>query len=421
MVINIIDKILSRNSFFYYTLFYLTCKLFPYTKDISFLTYIMFVYAVLVFIYNRVIKYVDLSFPYCWFSYGIIIISIISILINGYTDLRKVIIDLIPIFVNLFLFFPTLKNDNYDSLFSIFNKIMIYIYVLGIVVTLANITNYLIKFYNGSIQNVVYFRMFGVFGNPNLVGWFESVFLGSIIYMILHYNDNIYLRTLNYISLSLCIFAIIASQCRSVYLASIIFIIYYFLTNKKFNDFFNNHTKLSILTISILVIIIFSSLVLLNGRFGSDREDIIRYTFYNLKNNNIFFGLSYGRIRQIWCDNYYSFFNKNKNLPIRDIFAEANTHNILLQQLSTNGIIGFSILTTFIISLLRELFHFINKFYSIDDATRKFFLCLSYFIIVGLVVGMFDNSILQSMIIFMNFTFLVSSGMLLKLNIKRNI
>lgn len=415
MTTKIVDKILSRDYFFYYSLFYLTCKLFPYTKDISFLTYVMFAYALVTFTYNRIIKNIDLVFPDCWFSYGIMLISIISVLFNGYTDLRKVIIDLIPIFVNLFLFFPTLKNDNFNTLDNIFSKIMIYIYVLGIITTLANITYYIIRFCDGSIQYVGYYRMFGIFGNPNLVGWFESVFLGSVFFFIFHYNNNIYLKKINYISLFICLFCIIASQCRSVYLAILVFVIYYIMTTERLNIFFNKHTKLSILILSILIIVFFTALLFLNGRFGSDREDVIRYSLYNLKNNNIFLGLSYGRLRQVWIENYHSFFNIDNSIPVRDIFAEANTHNILLQQLCTNGIIGFSILVAFIISLIRVLIRFLKSYYSIESKLRVFCLCVSYFVIVGLVVGMFDNSILQSMVIFMNFVFLASAGILLKL------
>lgn len=411
----IINKFLSREYFFYWTLFYLTCKLFPVTQSISLLTYIMFAYAVLVFIYNRLIIRVDLIFPDYWFSYGIMIISLVSVLVNGYSNLRKVIIDIIPLFVNLFLFFPTLKDDNFDKLFLQFKKIMQYIYVLGIFVSILNIVNYIHKFADGSIYKFKY-RMDGIFSNTNLVGWFASVFLGSIIfnYIFGKINSN-KMKILNAFSLVICTICIIACQCRSVILTIVVFLLFFVLTTKKVNDFFVNHKLFTLSIIAIVISIVFVGLLFLNGRFGSDREDIIRFALYVYNKNNKLFGLSYGRLREEWANNYYSFFNISNNKPIRDIFAEANTHNIILQQLCTNGIVGFVLICLFIVSLLKCIYFNIINYYNMSVKSRNFILCLSYFVLLGLVVGMFDNSILQLMVIFMNFTFLVAAGFMLKL------
>ena len=413
----VVNKLLSREYFFYWTLFYLTCKLFPITQSISLLTYIMFAYAVLVFVYNRLIVRVDLSFPDSWFSYGIMIISIVSVLVNGYSNLRKVVIDIIPIFVNLFLFFPTFKYDNFEILFSQFKKIMQYIYVLGIFVSILNIANYIQKFVDGSIYKFRY-RMDGIFSNTNLVGWFASVFLGSIIFNYIFGKKNSQkMKILNAFSFATCTICIVACQCRSVILAIVVFLLFFVLTTKRVNSFFVNHKLFTLSIITIVISIVFVGLLFLNGRFGSDREDIVRFALYVYNKNNKLFGLSYGRLREEWVNNYYSFFNISNNKPIRDIFAEANTHNIILQQLCTNGIVGFVLVCLFIVSLLKCIYFYIINYYNMSTKSRSFIFCLSYFVLLGLVVGMFDNSILQLMVIFMNFTFLVAAGFLLKISI----
>jgi len=111
------------------------------------------------------------------------------------------------------------------------------------------------------------------------------------------------------------------------------------------------------------------------------------------------------------------FFQIDSSLPVRDIFAEANTHNILLQQLCTNGLIGFTLLLMFIITLVYCILKFIYDYDTYSEKVKSLLIPICYFAIIGLVVGMFDNSILQSMTIFMNFTFLVSAGFLLKLSL----
>ena len=412
-MIKLIDKILSKEFFLCYTMFYLTFKALPVFQNISILTYIMFAYAVLVFIYNRLIKKVDLIFPACWFSYGIILVSLISIFINGFSNLRKLIIDLIPIFVNLFLFFPTLKDDNYEKLHIEFKYINVYIFLFGFIVTSLNIISYIIQIINGTILKVGFYRMYGILGNPNIVGWSEAVFLGSTLYIFKNGSD---IKLINYLkipNLILTIFCIILSQCRSVYLAIIVFLIFYLLTTDKYNKIFVKYKFATLIVSAILILLSLLVLILFNGRFGSNREDVIRFALYNYNANNKIFGLSYGRIREVWVSNYYDFFEiADRSLPVRDIYAEANTHNILLQQLCTNGIIGFALLLIFLICIIYKIIKLLLNIKKLDKNIKNFYISICYYIILGMVVGMFDNSILQSMTIMMNFMFLFSAGIL---------
>ena len=408
----IIDKILSREYFFYYTIFYLTFKLIPGFRSFSVLTYIMFLYAILIFVYNRLIKQFDLKFPCCWFSYGILIVSIISVIVNGYTDLRKVIIDIIPIFVNMFLFFSTFKDDNIDTISDQLSKLMIPIYFVGLFVSILNLLSYGYGIVSGSVSEIIRYRMYGVLGNPNLVGWFETVFIGTIIYFK-HNNNKLVNQTIKF-SIVLSIICVLLSQCRSAFLALFVYFLFHILTTKKVNAIFKKRFLLSIISVIILISLFLAFLILYDGRFGSNREDVIRFALYNFSKSNKLFGASYGRLRELWVSNYHLFFQLDSSLPVRDIFAEANTHNILLQQLCTNGLIGLTLLLMLIITLVCCILKFAYNYNTYSEKEKAIVLPISYFIITGLVVGMFDNSILQSMTIFMNFTFLVSAGFLLK-------
>lgn len=414
-MVRIIDKIFSREYFFYYTIFYLTCKLFPSLQSFSILTYIMFIYSVLIFSYNRLIKRFELTFPCCWFSYGILVVSIVSVIINGYVDLRKVIIDIIPIFVNLFLFFPTFKDDNIDTISVQLHKIMFTIYYLGLFVSIFNIIFYGYGLFCGSVNELIRFRMLGILGNPNLVGWFEIVFIGTIVYF--KYNYNLLINNTIRISFVLAIICVLLSQCRSAFLALFVYFVFHILTTRKVNSVFKKRFLLSLIIVLISILLFLTFLILYDGRFGSDREDVIRFALYNFDKSNKLFGASYGKLRDLWVSNYHSFFQLDSSLPVRDIFAEANTHNILLQQLCTNGIVGLMILLIFIIILVYCIFKFLYNYDTFDNKTTSIIIPICYFVITGLVVGMFDNSILQSMTIFMNFTFLVSAGFLLKLSL----
>lgn len=414
-MVRIIDKIFSREYFFYYTIFYLTCKLFPSLQSFSILTYIMFIYSVLIFAYNRLIKRFELTFPCCWFSYGILVVSIVSVIINGYVDLRKVIIDIIPIFVNLFLFFPTFKDDNFDTISDQLYKLMIPIYFVGLFVSILNLLSYGYGIASGSVSETIRYRMFGILGNPNLVGWFETVFIGTIIYFK-NNNNKLVNKTIKF-SFVLSIICVLLSQCRSAFLALFVYFVFCLLTTKKVNSIFKKRFLLSIISVIILISLFLAFLILYDGRFGSNREDVIRFALYNFSKSNKLFGASYGRLRELWVSNYHSFFQLDSSLTVRDIFAEANTHNILLQQLCTNGIVGLMILLMFIIILVYCILKFLYNYDTFDNKTISIIIPICYFVITGLVVGMFDNSILQSMTLFMNFTFLVSAGFLLKLSL----
>lgn len=414
-MVRIIDKIFSREYFFYYTIFYLTCKLLPSLQSFSILTYIMFIYSVLIFAYNRLIKRFELTFPCCWFSYGILVVSIVSVIINKYADLRKVIIDIIPIFVNLFLFFPTFKDDNFDTISDQLYKLMIPIYFVGLFVSILNLLSYGYGIASGSVSETIRYRMFGILGNPNLVGWFETVFIGTIIYFK-HNNNKLVNKTIKF-SFVLSIICVLLSQCRSAFLALFVYFVFCLLTTKKVNSIFKKRFLLSIISVIILISLFLAFLILYDGRFGSNREDVIRFALYNFSKSNKLFGASYGRLRELWVSNYHSFFQLDSSLTVRDIFAEANTHNILLQQLCTNGIVGLMILLMFIIILVYCIFKFLYNYDTFDNKTISIIIPICYFVITGLVVGMFDNSILQSMTLFMNFTFLVSAGFLLKLSL----
>lgn len=414
-MVRIIDKIFSREYFFYYTMFYLTCKMFPSLQSFSILTYIMFIYSVLIFAYNRLIKRFELTFPCCWFSYGILVVSIVSVIINRYADLRKVIIDIIPIFVNLFIFFPTFKDDNIDTISDQLYKLMIPIYFVGLFVSILNLLSYGYGIASGSVSETIRYRMFGILGNPNLVGWFETVFIGTIIYFK-HNNNKLVNKTIKF-SFVLSIICVLLSQCRSAFLALFVYFVFCLLATKKVNSIFKKRFLLSIISVIVLISLFLAFLILYDGRFGSNREDVIRFALYNFSKSNKLFGASYGRLRELWVSNYHSFFQLDSSLPVRDIFAEANTHNILLQQLCTNGLIGFTLLLMFIITLVYCILKFIYDYDTYSEKVKSLLIPICYFAITGLVVGMFDNSILQSMTIFMNFTFLVSAGFLLKLSL----
>ena len=408
-----IDKILSRDCFFYYTLFYLTCKLLPPLQGYSIFTYIMFFYAVVVFAYNRIIKTIDLAFPCCFVSYGLLAVSIISVIVNGYDNLRNVIVDIIPIFVNMFLFFPTFKDDNKEKLKQVFDKLMICIFFIGLFTSILNIACLVKDIISKEQYWYIGHRMRGYLGNPNIVGWFSVVFLGSAIYVK---NYNIFNKYKLHVNLPILIavVCIVLSQCRSAYLALLVYILFYLFTRDRFNKLYKKHRILINCCIALLLILFLLAISFSVERFDSGRGEILKYALFNFRNNNLILGLGFGKLRTEWVSNLSNYFSGNAFVSY-DIYAGANTHNIFLQQLCTNGFLGFGLVLIFAVVIIKKIFDYLISINRYNSTDQNFLNSLCYFIITALVIGQFDNDILQSMFLFINFTFLVSAGFFLKI------
>lgn len=419
------NKIFSKNAFIIASVFYCTAKRLPYLGGYSILTYIMSAYAVIIFVKTRLFDYKELKFPSSIFAYGIVAMTIISSFINGIPDKRQFIVDLIPICVSLLVIFPTYSYDTTNNIYSFLKKFFLLLLIISFVISLTNMSLYVANIFNATNEIINSTRMIGILGNPNIVGWFSIVGIGTGIFINIFKNEfSKVIYVFNIVSLVLSLICVIISQCRGALLGLCISIPFVLLLNQKVYSFFIKKPVKYFSTFLFLLIVCFIIMMLMGKRFGSGREDIYRFVIEEYLKYNKLIGVGISNVRSVWLGDY-DFLVKNNlyngNMDIASYIAMGNSHNIPLFFLATTGIIGFILVVGLIFSIIKAIFMFLKSSKLFSDVEFKIIIVLIYFTLSDLTIGMVDNSIIISQVLFTNLLFCFCSGLLLRMVLNERI
>lgn len=387
----------------------------PCVSDTPVITSTVLICAMGVFAVTRLIHPNEMKFHLNIFAYGIILSTLLSFIINGIEDLRRVVLSIIYLFISLIIIFPTYTYDNYNTIFMSLKKIFNLMFPVCIIFEIYG----LIKFgYDVIMSSADTYRLTGLFNNTNLSGWFLIFCIGVEAFIILFKNE--YKKNhiiLAKIGLSISIVSLFLTQSRGAIIGVFVSAPFMVLLNNKGTSFVKKHKIMFLCGSTILLAILIIFLFFINNRRGSGREDIYLFYIKEFFSHNILFGVGLENLGKIALQDY-SIFNEQKQMfeISIDYLIGGNTHNSLLYTLCINGIVGFVFAFGFIIEIiLRVIFVVRHSEYFILKKQEKLLSILLFFILTALVIGMFDNALFFSMALSTNIMFCLCSGFLVKL------
>ena len=422
----IFKKILNRESFLYYSLFYLLFK-YTFFNQGRILTYILFAYALLIFLYDLYDHKGIYKFKGYIFSYLICLSSVLSCIIVAHKITMVAISGIMILFVNFFMYLPMFHDKDFNYVINkfelIFKLIIIYSFIKNIIGLCFAAKGVSITFFGVPFGAEYGVRLVTVRETANETGWFAIFSIVSSIYYIIKYNIKLKIKN-NIINIFLALNIIIQlityflSGNRSSLvgvLAAIYFICYIYLLS------INNKKIVSILNfifaaiICLLIIYIFIKSKNPNGSEIA-RIDMMIYGLLFTFSVNPIFGSSYtnlwmslkAKFEEVWSK--YSF--KTPKPYLQELTTSGNAHNVFIQQLETNGLLGIAILISFFIYIFKGTINYSKKIINDNSDFLEKSLPL-FFIIFGFVVGNISWTIVGTITCFVNLMFFISVSVFL--------
>ena len=426
----LLKKILNREFFLYYSLFYLLFK-YTFFNQGRVLTYILFAYAILIFLYDFKEHKGIYKFKGYFFSYLICLSSVLSCIVVAHKITMLSISGIMILFVNFFMYLPMFKDKDFDYIIDkfelVFKIIIVYSFiknVIGLCLAANGISIVLFGVPFGAEYGV---RLVTVRETANETGWFAIFSIVSSIYFLIKYNIKLKIKNLrinSFLILNILIqfITFILSGNRSSFigvLAARYFIFYIYSLSR------NNKKIASVLNIGFVVIIIaIITYVIIKSKnsHGSEiaRLDMMVYGILFTFSINPIFGSSYtnlwsnlnAKFEEVW--NKYSF--KTPKPYLQDLTTSGNAHNVFIQQLETNGILGLSVLIAFFIYVFLEVIKYSKKVI-INNSRFVEKSIMLFFIIFGFVVGNISWTIVGTITCFVNLMFFLSVSAVINSNL----
>lgn len=428
-MLKILNKILDREYFLFYSLFYLLFKYTFFTAGRVF-TYIMFVYAILIFLYDFYKHRGIYKFRGYIFSYLMCISAVLSCIIVAHKINRDAISGLSIFFINFFMYLPMFHDKDMKYINKIFNYIFITILVYSFVVNLLGVIfaafGKEIVFFGTQFGAVYNKRLVTVRETANETGWFAI--LSSVISIYYLFKNNFYTKIKNKkynIILLVNIFIQVATFILSGNRSSIIGLMAFFLVFVYvYGNYSGNNIYKKLFYILLVLAIIGLGAYLyfkINDSRTSDarRYDMIAFGILYLTTVNPVFGSSFVNLAYDLDNNFEKIWSifafKSPKNEIKQLTKDANAHNVFIQQIETNGLLGFIILLSFFIYVFKETIRFISNITINDEAFLEKVLFI-FFIIFGFVTGNISQNIVSTITCFVNLMFFLSISAILPLN-----
>ena len=430
-----IKKILKRELFLYYSLFYLLFK-YTFFNQGRFLTYILFGYSILIYIYDIYTYKGIYKFKGYIFSYLMCISAVVSCLVVAHKITISSISGIMIFFVNFFMYLPIFHSKGFDYIKKIYQiiffTIICYSFLINLIGVIFAIFGKEIFIFGTQFGAVYGKRLVTVRETANETGWFAIFSIVSSIYFIYNIITNKLLLSrknvvLAFLSINIIIqiTTYILSGNRSSMigiLAAILVILYIYFSTKKMKYF-----KIALFVFTLLSVVFVFAYVLLKSMDpkGSEiaRLDMIVFGILYTFSFNPIFGNSYVNLSENIEKNYEMIYSKYNFITsktyLRTLTTSGNAHNVFIQQLETNGILGIIILISFFVYVAKETIFFsknIIKEYSLNIEK----VVILFFIVFGFVVGNISWNIVGTITCFVNLLFFLSISAVLSLNILTN-
>lgn len=431
----LVNKVLDRRSFLYFSLFYLVFKYICFNKG-TILTYVLFAYAITIFLYDFYLHKELYKFKGWMFSYLMCISTIISCLIVAKTINVYAIKGISIFFINFFMYLPMFDSKDIDY---VKKTIEIPLYVIICTSFIINIIGISFAIFGKEI--VLFGTQFGAIYGKRLVtvretanetAWFAIFSIIASIYFLIKNNKfvkysilktvvdkktNIFLIINIIIQLTTYI---LSGNRSSIFGVSCGLLVVLYAYSVYKDDIKLKKMIIALSIIALIVAISYLFIRIYNGK-GSDsvRFDMYAYGIYLLPLTNILFGSSLVNLRHdldvnfeiIW--NKYPFKTDKKYL--KQLTFDGNAHNVFIQQLNTNGIVGVVILVSFLIYVIKNLICSVKNMSNNKNNFLIKALCI-FFVIFGIVVGNISWSIIGTMTCFVNLMFFLSASALINID-----
>ena len=405
---NKIDLIFSKRAIIVASLFFCFYKSFYFGWGNSLFTYSLFGYSLIWVIYNFASNIKNSFRVNMMFSYAIFFTLIISLLFNGVDDYKFVLTNIVIYFINLFVYLHVDYEQNTDG---IFEDLKLYLIIYIVLCSLVSIINIIYRYYLIVIGDLILFgRESGIFQHPNYAGWYSSICLICIAFMIKNFYSRKNVRIALIILFCFHCYCLLISQCRSgIFAVSIMFPFVLNGLNLYDRKVFNSRN----IIIYYSILLAFAIVAFLRRGF-SGRVLIYEFALNEFMKYNKIIGVGYGKVIKIWNNDFNSILLKTDRYEsIFTYITVFNTHNNFIHELCVHGIIGFLlyfIYNVFIIKIILNVNRIKEK---LDKKLRFSFLLVSSLFVLTFIIGLFDDCVLSNIIIYVNLFNLISASYLI--------
>ena len=424
-----LKKILDREMYLIYSVFYLFFK-YTFFSEGRILTYLMFVYAICIFIYDYYEYRGIYKFSGYIFSYLMCISALLSCIIVAHKINRDAISGISIFFINFFMYLPMFHNKDIGYIKRVFNYIFISILFYSFVINLIGILfaafGKEIVFFGTQFGSVYGGRLVTVRETANETGWFAIFSLIISVYYVIKLNVIINVRNKKYntfliINMLVQMITYVLSKNRSSLIGIIAFMLVLIYMYGKYVG--KNVYKKAFWAFLLLAIVLIITYLYfrINDMDSSDlrRYDMIRFGILYLTTVNPIFGSSFVNLHRDLENNFEKIWDKasfkTPKEEISQLIKDANAHNVFIQQIETNGLLGLVILLSFFVFVFKELVKFILSIGTNDELfLEKVFLI--FFVVFGFVTGNISQNIVSTITCFVNLMFFLSISAILSLN-----
>ena len=427
---NILKKVLNRESFLYYSLFYLLFKYTFFNKG-TILTYFLFLYAVLIWGLDIIENKGLYKFNGYIYSYLMCASAFLSCIIVAHKLNVDAVKGLSIFFVNFFMYLPMFNSKSKEYIEEkfrfVFSVIIVYSFVVNLIGLIFAICGLRVVFFGAPFGALYNQRIVTVRETANETGWFAIFSIVASVYFIIKnkLNNNFILkkeiRLFLYLNIVLQVIIFILTKNRSAIVGTFAFLIVFMFILYKHT--LNSHFKT--MSISMMILVIASTAIYLVFRISNSstsdarRFDMIVFGLLYLKTVNPLFGSSYINLSEDLDKNFETIWNmfnfKSPKDSIKQLTQDGNAHNVFIQQIETNGLVGLIILILFFIYVFRQTYRFIMniRMQDKDILIKSFFV---FFIVFGFVTGNISWNIVGTMTCFVNLLFFLSISSVLEYN-----
>lgn len=424
-----LKKILNRECFLYYSLFYLLFK-YTFFNTGRVFTYILFLYALLIFFYDLYEHKGIYKFSGYIFSYLIIFSSILSCIVVAHKINMTSISGIMILFINFFMYLPIFYNKDFNHIVDkyelIFKVIIVYSFVKNVIGLLFASRGVSIIFFGVPFGLEHGGRLVTVRETANETGWFATFSIVSSIYFLLKYGilckkkyGAVKVFLLTNIIIQLITYILSGNRSSLVGTLIAVYLIFYIYLLSKSNK--KILVVLNIGFVAMIICLIMYILIKSKNPNGSEiaRIDMMIYGLLFTLHVNPIFGSSYTNLWESLNYNFEAIWNKyNFRTPknyLKELTTSGNAHNVFIQQLETNGFFGFTLLFLFFIYVFKEIINYLKKIVS-DNSNFVEKTIILFFAIFGFVVGNISWTIVGTITCFVNLMFFLSISAIFSIN-----
>ncbi len=433
-MISKLEKIINRELYFYISIFYLLLKYTCFNKGRE-ITYFLFIYAVIIFIFDFIKNKSIYKFDGYIYSYLICGSAVLSCIVVAKSINVTAISGIAILFINFFMYLPMFYKKDIKYIIKkfefIFVVIIIYSFIKNSIGLFLASKGIALSFFGVKYGALHGERLVTVRETANETGWFAIFSIVSSIYFLIKsfnnakcnlfklFNDKVNLFIIFNILIQIITFILSGNRSSFIGIIVSLFAIIYIYELRKQNK------KLVLILRALFVVcslLIFSYVYIKSlDSTGSEiaRIDMIRFGIFYVFTVNPLLGSSYVKLWNDLDANFDIIWDKHTfNTPkeyLKQLTRDGNAHNVFIQQLETNGILGLVFLLVFFIYVAKQVFTFAKSMIKdgIYFVEKSYFI---FFIIFGFVVGNISWTIVGTMTCFVNFLFFLSISAVLAIN-----